>query len=96
MFKLGSTCLVAAVLFASGVASAAEWPNNQMIPNFALTANTGWVLDHAVGVDDLLPPPAGGRGRSRSTRPILMCPTVSARHRPIASPISPIRSCGRG
>jgi hypothetical protein len=62
MFKLGSTCLVAGVLFASGGARAGELPDNQVIPNFAPTAKTGWVLDHAVGVDDLLPPPTGGPG----------------------------------
>jgi hypothetical protein len=33
-----------------------------VVPDFAPTANTGWVLDHAVGVDDLLPPPTGGPG----------------------------------
>jgi hypothetical protein len=62
MFKLGSTCLVAGVLFASGGARAGELPDHQVIPNFAPTAKTGWVLDHAVGVDDLLPPPTGGPG----------------------------------
>jgi hypothetical protein len=62
MFKLGSTCFVAGVLFASGGAWAADWLKNQVIPNLAPTAKTGWVLDHAVGVDDLLPPPTGGPG----------------------------------
>jgi hypothetical protein len=62
MFKLGSTCLVAGVLCTAGGASAADWLKNQVVPNFAPTANTGWVLDHAVGVDDLLPPPTGGPG----------------------------------
>ena len=60
MLKFASTCLVA--LCAAGGASAADWPKNQVIPNFAPTAKTGWVLDHAVGVDDLLPPPTGGPG----------------------------------
>ena len=35
---------------------------NQVIPDFATTATTGWVLDRAMGVDDLLPPPSGGPG----------------------------------
>ena len=35
---------------------------NQAIPDFAPTATTGWVLDRAMGVDDLLPPPSGGPG----------------------------------
>src|SRR5580658_5511682 len=62
MFKLSSACLVAGVLCGAGGAAAGDWLKNQMIPNFAPTAKTGWVLDHAVGVDDLLPPPAGGPG----------------------------------
>jgi hypothetical protein len=62
MFKLGSISLVAGVLCAAGGASAADRPNHQVIPNFAPAATTGWVLDHAVGVDDLLPPPTGGPG----------------------------------
>jgi hypothetical protein len=62
MFKLGTTCFVAGILLASGDARAADWLKNQVIPNFAPTAKTGWVLDHAVGVDDLLPPPTGGPG----------------------------------
>jgi hypothetical protein len=62
MFKLSSACLVAGVLCGAGGAAAADWLKNQMIPNFAPAAKTGWVLDHAVGVDDLLPPPAGGPG----------------------------------
>jgi hypothetical protein len=31
-------------------------------PDFAPTDETGWVLDRTFGVDDLLPPPAGGPG----------------------------------
>jgi hypothetical protein len=62
MFKSGAIFLTAAVLWAAGGASAADWLKHQVIPNFAPTANTGWVLDHAVGVDDLLPPPTGGPG----------------------------------
>jgi hypothetical protein len=34
----------------------------QVIPNFATTDKTSWLLDHTFGVDDLLPPPAGGPG----------------------------------
>jgi hypothetical protein len=62
MFKLGSICLVAGVLYGADGASAADWLKNQVVPNFARTANTGCVLDHAVGVYDLLPPPTGGPG----------------------------------
>jgi hypothetical protein len=62
MFKSGSMCLVTGVLCAAGGALAADGAKHQVIPDFAPTARTGWVLDHAVGVDDLLPPPAGGPG----------------------------------
>jgi hypothetical protein len=34
----------------------------QVIPDFATTANTGWILDRAMGVDDMIPPPTGGPG----------------------------------
>ncbi len=61
MFKFRSMGLMAAVLCAAGGALAAE-VKTQVIPDFAPTAKTGWVLDHEVGVDDLLPPPAGGPG----------------------------------
>jgi hypothetical protein len=62
MLKLGSTFLVAGVVLTSGAASAADWAKKQVVPNFAPTEKTGWVLDRAFGVDDLLPPPAGGPG----------------------------------
>jgi hypothetical protein len=62
MFKFRSMCLATVVLSAAGGAFAAEEARNQVIPDFAPTARNGWVLDHAVGVDDLLPPPSGGPG----------------------------------
>jgi hypothetical protein len=62
MFKFRSMCLATVVLGAAGGAFAAEGVKNQVVPDFAPTAGTGWVLDHAVGVDDLLPPPSGGPG----------------------------------
>src|SRR2546421_8552919 len=62
MFKFGSICVVTGVLYAAGGALAADGPKNQVIPDFASTANTGWVLDRSLGVDDLLPPPTGGPG----------------------------------
>jgi hypothetical protein len=62
MFRFGPICLVTSVLCAAGGALAADPVKKQVIPNFATTDKTGWVLDHAFGVDDLLPPPTGGPG----------------------------------
>jgi hypothetical protein len=62
MSKLGSLCVMAGALCAAGAALAADSTKTQMIPVFATTPNTGWVLDRAVGPDDLLPPPKGGPG----------------------------------
>ena len=45
-----------------GAAFAADGPKPRAIPIFATTPNTGWVLDRAVGTDDLLPHPDGGPG----------------------------------
>jgi hypothetical protein len=61
MIKLGSICLMAGILYAAGGALAADG-KRQVIPDFATTDKTGWVLDHTFGVDDLLPPPTGGPG----------------------------------
>jgi hypothetical protein len=63
MFRFSSMCLVAGVLSAAAAgALAAEPVKRQVIPNFATTDKTGWVLDRSIGVDDLLPPPTGGPG----------------------------------
>jgi hypothetical protein len=62
MLKFGSMCLLSGVLYAAGGALASDGAKKQMIPDFAPTDQTGWVLDHAFGVDDLLPPPTGGPG----------------------------------
>jgi hypothetical protein len=96
MFKFGSMCLVTGTLCAAGAALAADLVKNQVIPNFATTDRTGWVLDRSVGVDDLLPPPTGGPGPVTFDRAILMCPTAAVHNRPIALPIFPIRSCSPG
>src|SRR6266704_6353956 len=62
MFKLGSICVVTGVIYAAAGALAADVLKDQVIPDFASTAKTGWVLDRSFGVDDLLPPPTGGPG----------------------------------
>ena len=62
MFKFSSMCLVTGILCVASGALAAERVKNQVIPNFATTDKTGWVLDRTFGVDDLLPPPTGGPG----------------------------------
>jgi hypothetical protein len=45
-----------------GVAFAADAPQRRTIPIFATGPNTGWVLDRAIGTDDLQPHPDGGPG----------------------------------
>ena len=62
MSKLGSISLLATALCAAGAALGADGAKNQGIPDFAATANTGWVLDRAIGPDDLIAPPGGGPG----------------------------------
>jgi hypothetical protein len=62
MIKLRSMSLLAGVLCAAGGALAADGAKKQVIPDFATTDKTSWLLDHTFGVDDLLPPPAGGPG----------------------------------
>jgi len=61
MSKLGSICVTAGLLCA-GAALAADGPKGEKIPDFAPTMNTGWVLDRAIGTDDLQPQPGGGPG----------------------------------
>jgi hypothetical protein len=62
MIKLRSMCVLASVLCAAGGALAADGVKKQVIPDFAATDKTSWLLDHTFGVDDLLTPPAGGPG----------------------------------
>jgi hypothetical protein len=62
MSRFGAMCLVTGALCAAGAAVAAEGVTKQVIPNFAFTDKTGWVLDRSLGPDDLLPPPTGGPG----------------------------------
>jgi hypothetical protein len=62
MYRFRTMGLLAALVCAAGGASAAEETRKQMIPDFAPNARIGWVLDRKVGVDDLVPPPAGGPG----------------------------------
>jgi hypothetical protein len=62
MTKLGSICVMAGVFCTAGAALAVDGPPGEKIPDFATTANTGWVLDRAIGTDDLQPPPGGGPG----------------------------------
>jgi hypothetical protein len=62
MLKFGSICVATVVLYVVGGALAENGPKNQVSPDFAPAANTGWVLDRSFGVDDLLPPPTGGPG----------------------------------
>jgi hypothetical protein len=52
----------AAVTVVVGAALAADSANTRKIPIFATGPNTGWVLDRAIGPDDLIQPPEGGPG----------------------------------
>jgi hypothetical protein len=61
MFRFRLMCLITGLCVASAVV-AAEEVKKQVIPDFAPTETTGWVLDRSFGVDDLLPPPTGGPG----------------------------------
>jgi hypothetical protein len=62
MSKLASMCVLAGLLSTAGVAFAVDGPQGEKIPDFATTMNTGWVLDRAIGTDDLQPAPGGGPG----------------------------------
>jgi hypothetical protein len=63
MSRFGTMCLVTGALCAAaGRVLAADEVKKQVIPNFATTDKTGWVLDRSLGPDDLLPPPTGGPG----------------------------------
>jgi hypothetical protein len=62
MFGCRSIYLATALLCAAVSSVAAEGVKKQVIPDFAPTDKTGWVLDRSFGVDDLLPPPTGGPG----------------------------------
>lgn len=68
MLRRRSIGLMAAVLCAAGPAAAQQGTlkeqgsGKRVIPVFTASSTTGWVLDRRVGVDDLVPPPAGGPG----------------------------------
>jgi hypothetical protein len=62
MRKLRLMSLATVIFCAASAVVAAEEVKKQVIPDFAPAATTGWVLDRAFGVDDLLPPPSGGPG----------------------------------
>ena len=77
-------------------ALAADVLQNQVIPDFAPTAKTGWALDRSFGVDDLLPPPTGGPGPVTFDKAYPYVPTAAAGNQRIVLPIFPIRSCSPG
>src|SRR5262249_60932978 len=55
MVKLRSTAMIAGALCVAGAALAADGANDVGFPIFGITTNTGWVLDRAIGPDDLIP-----------------------------------------
>lgn len=62
MSPLRAVLAVPLAVCMAGAAVAADTATAQKIPVFSPGPNTGWVLDHAFGVDDLLPDPSGGPG----------------------------------
>ncbi len=62
MFKFRLLCLTTGLFCVASAVVAAEEVKKQVIPDFAPTMTTGWVLDRSFGVDDLLAPPTGGPG----------------------------------
>jgi len=54
--------ILAAALCVAGAALAADGAKDRKVPIFATGPNTGWVLDRAIGPDDLIAPPEGGPG----------------------------------
>jgi hypothetical protein len=62
MSRIGTLCLVTGAVCVAGGVLAADEVKKQVIPNFATTDKTGWVIDRSLGPDDLLPPPTGGPG----------------------------------
>ena len=76
MSRFGTMCLVTGALCVAGGVLAADEAKKQVIPNFATTEKTGWVLDRSVGPDDLLPPPTGQQ-RSRARNGTLPAKTSS-------------------
>jgi hypothetical protein len=62
MFKFRLMCLITGLFCVANAVVAAAEVKKQVIPDFAPTVTTGWVLDRSFGVDDLLPPPTGGPG----------------------------------
>jgi hypothetical protein len=62
MSRFGTLCLITSAFCVAGGVLAADEVKKQVIPNFATTEKTGWVIDRSLGPDDLLPPPTGGPG----------------------------------
>ena len=62
MVKFGAICLATGLVCAAGAVSAEDAAKNEAIPDFAPNPQVGWVLDRAVGPDDLLAAPGGGPG----------------------------------
>ena len=94
--QFGSIFLVTGVLCAAGGALAADGAKHQVIPNFATTDKTGWVLDHAFGVDDLLPPPSGGPGPVTFDKAHPYVPNNFGAQSTYRVADLPIRSCSPG
>ena len=62
MTRAISIGVVAGLLSATGVAFAVDGPPGEKVPDFAPNPTVGWVLDRAIGTDDLHAQPGGGPG----------------------------------
>jgi hypothetical protein len=60
--KIVALLLGAVAVVAPLAALAVDGPPGEKIPDFAPNPKVGWVLDRALGTDDLQPPPWGGPG----------------------------------
>jgi hypothetical protein len=60
--KFVSLLLGTGAVLAPLAALAVDGPPGEKIPDFAPNPKVGWVLDRALGTDDLQPPPWGGPG----------------------------------
>jgi len=62
MVRFVPLCVTFGAVLTAGSALAVDGPPGEKIPDFAPNPKIGWVLDRAIGTDDLQPSPSGGPG----------------------------------